>query len=208
MADSAWAFSLVGAGVGAMASLPWLLGGPPLLTATLAVALSVILTGALHEDGLADFADAAGGHDRQARLDIMRDSRIGSYGVLALALTTMMRIAAIVVLGPLHLIAAAAGGRAAIVLTMAALPPARKDGLGHDAGVPGWRPVIITSVVTLALLILAGQGHPVALVAGLAALALVIRQARIWLGGQTGDVLGAASVLVESAMLVGFALAG
>ncbi|MDP5308956.1 adenosylcobinamide-GDP ribazoletransferase [Paracoccus spongiarum] len=203
---AAWAFPLVGAAIGAVAGLPLLIGGPPLLGAVLSLALSVLLTGALHEDGLADLADAAGGRDRDTRLAIMRDSRIGSYGVMALVLTSLARVAALGVLGPFHLMAAAAGGRAAAVLAMAALPPARSDGLAHAAGAPGWRNVLAASGIALPVLWLAGPGWPGAMLAGLAALALVIRQARIWLGGHSGDVLGAASVAVETAMLVGFAL--
>lgn len=207
LGQSTWAFPLVGALIGALASLPLLLSGPPLLLAGLSVAISVLLTGALHEDGLADFADAAGGRDRQERLAIMRDSRIGSYGVLALVLTTALRTFALAVLGPVQLIAATASARAASVLIMAALLPAREDGLGHDAGSPGARNVLTASAAALLILWLAGDGALVAGLAGLALLAFCIRQARVWLGGQSGDVLGATSVLVETAMLVGFALA-
>lgn len=205
--DSAWAFPLVGALVGACAALPLLLPGPPPLLAALSVAVSVAITGALHEDGLADLADSAGGTDREARLAIMRDSRIGSYGAMALLLSTALRMAALAVLSPLHLVAAAAGGRAAIVMALSALPPARADGLGQAAGQPGWRNVIAAALIALALIALAPGGILLALPVGLAVLALMIRQGRQWLGGQTGDLLGAASVTVETAMLVAFALA-
>lgn len=205
LSDCAWAFPVVGALIGALASLPLLLPGPSFLMAALSVGLAVWLTGALHEDALADFADAAGGRDRETRLAIMRDSRIGSYGVMALLLVTAARIAALAVLGPWQLIAAAACGRAGSVLAMAGLTPARADGLGHAAGLPGWRQVIAASTIALFLLPAAGQGAWLALLAGLTATALVIRQARVWLGGQTGDVLGAVSILTETAMLVAFA---
>lgn len=206
LAHSAWAFPLVGALVGAIAALPLLLDGPPLLLAALSLTVAVLLTGALHEDGLADLADAAGGADRQARLAIMRDSRIGSYGVMALLLTTLLRLAALAAVGPWQLIAAAAGGRAAIVLALVALPPARRDGLGHAAGAPGRAQVCVALLMALAALAAAGPGAGVALIAGLLTLALLLRQARSWLGGHSGDVLGAAAVLVETAMLAGFAL--
>lgn len=203
---STWSFPLVGALVGAVAALPLLLPGPVFLQAGLSVALAIWFTGALHEDGLADFSDAAGGHDREEKLRIMHDSRIGSYGVLALIATTALRIGAIAVLGPVHLIVAAACGRAAIVLTMASMHPARRDGLSKSAGAPGARNVIVAALLAALALGLAGPGAWAALIAGLVAIALVISRARIWLGGQTGDVLGTASVLTETAMLVAFAL--
>lgn len=206
LAESLWAFPLVGAMVGALAGLPLLLDGPPLLLAAISVTLSVWLTGALHEDALADFADAAGGRDRQARLRIMRDSHIGSYGVMALILTTALRIAALTIVGPAALIASAAGGRAAIVLAMAALPPARSDGLGHAAGRASAATVAVAVAITAMVLLPWGWPALIAALAGLVGLSMVIRQARHWLGGQTGDVLGAASLVSETAMLTSFAL--
>ncbi|MDB6179189.1 adenosylcobinamide-GDP ribazoletransferase [Paracoccus sp. Z330] len=205
--DSIWAFPLVGALIGLLAGLPLWIDGPELLLAAMSLALSVLLTGSLHEDGLADFADSAGGRDRDARLAIMRDSRIGSYGVMALILTSGLRLGALAAIGnPLVLVAAAVCGRAAIVLTMAALLPARSDGLGWGAGRPGWRLVILATLLALLGLLIAGDGLAAAATAALLMLAVVIRQARVWLGGQTGDVLGAASVLVETAVLCAFAL--
>lgn len=206
LAHSTWAFPLAGALIGAISALPLMLGVTGFLGAALCVTIAVWLTAALHEDALADFADAAGGQDRDARLTIMRDSRIGSFGVMALMLTTVLRIAAVTTLSPLHLIAAAAGGRAAIVLTMGALVPARADGLAAAAGAPGWKNVGAAAILGAGVILIAGEGAGLALIAGLAATALVIRQARIWLGGQTGDVLGAASVLAETAILTAFAL--
>lgn len=204
LADSTWAFPLVGAVVGALAGLPLLLPVPPILAAVLSVVVAVLLTGALHEDALADFADAAGGKDRDDRLRIMRNSRIGSFGMMALLLVTALRIAALTVLGPAVLIAASASGRTAAVLAMGALVPARSDGLGRGAGEPGWRNILAASFLALVFLALAGPGWGWALLAGLVVLAVVIRQARLWLGGQTGDVLGTASILTETAILIAF----
>ena len=208
LSGSAWAFPIVGAAVGGLAALPLLWSGPPLLMAVLSVALSIWLTGALHEDALADLADAAGGRDAETRLAIMRDSRIGSFGTMTLLLVTAARIASLSALGPWHLIAASAGGRAGIVLAMARLAPARRDGLGRDAGRPGARSVAAAGLIALLLLFPAGPAAWAALAAGLSASLLVMRRARIWLGGQTGDVLGATSVLTETAMLVAFATFG
>lgn len=209
LCDSLWAFAIVGAGIGAMAAIPLLLPGPALLIATLSVVISVVVTGALHEDALGDFCDAAGGRDRVDRLRIMRESTIGSYGTVALILVTALRIGALTATGPWALIAAAAIGRAAIVPTMALLPPARSEGLGHGAGRPGHA----TIAVTLGLAVLFAA--PLGSIAGLTALALaaistgfVIRTARRWLGGQTGDVLGTVSISAETIVLTGLALMG
>src|SRR5207244_6537261 len=102
----------------------------------------IALTGALHEDGLADTADGFfGGHDRAARLAIMRDSRQGTFGVLAVVLSVLLRAAALAEIGDvihvaLALIAAHAASRGALPAVMWRLPPARADGLGAAAGTP------------------------------------------------------------------------
>jgi len=128
LADAAWAFPLVGAGIGAVSALVFLLaqllrlGDWP--AALLAVLADVALTGALHEDGLADTADGFfGGHDREERLKIMRDTRHGTFGVLAIVLSVLLRTAALAeigeaVQGGLALIAAHAASRAALPLAM------------------------------------------------------------------------------------------
>lgn len=203
-----WAFPLAGAAVGAVAALPLLMNAPLLVTASLALALSVWLTGGLHEDGLADFADGMGGRDREARLTIMRDSRIGSYGAQALVLSSLVRWSAIAAAGPVAVIAAAIGGRLALVVLMAAMRPARSDGLGHAAGRPGGVMVLVAAAI--ALIVIFAIATPTQAVAGLllgaAAAAAVALIAQRRLGGQTGDVLGAAAVLTECAVLIGFAL--
>src|SRR5215471_5002433 len=164
LADAAWAFPLVGAGIGAAAALVFLLaqllglaGWPAGL---LAVVASIAITGALHEDGLADTADGLfGSHDHEARLAIMRDSRHGSFGVLAIVLSVLLRAAALAAIGDaihggLALIAAHAASRAALPAIMWALPPARADGLSATAGTPGTTGVAaaaaIGALVTLA----------------------------------------------------------
>lgn len=205
LSDAVWAFPLVGVLVGALASLPLLLDAAPLLTATLSVALAVWLTGALHEDALADFADAAGGRTRDDRLRIMRDSRIGSYGVVALILAVALRITAVSALGPAALIAAAAMGRAAIVVAMAALPPARSDGLGHAAGRARSGTLAVALTVAAVAAIPAGTMALAGMLAAALATAAVIRRAARWLGGHTGDVLGATCLCAETAALVAMA---
>lgn len=209
LSQAAWAFPLVGALVGALAGLPLWLKGSGLLPAALALALAIWLTGALHEDALADFADAGGGRDRMDRLRIMRDSTIGSYGATALISVSVLRLAALAVLGPLSLVGAAAVGRVAPVLLMRVLPPARDDGLGQGAGRPSLRATLLAVGIGVpALWLTAPDPAAAALATALAGLSVVAvsRRACRLLGGQTGDVLGASALLAECAALVGLAL--
>ena len=144
IAAAAWAFPLVGAGIGGVAAfaflLAQLLGLGDWPAALLTVLASIVLTGALHEDGLADTADGLiGGHDRDQRLMIMRDSRHGTFGVIAIVFSVLLRTAALAGIGEpiyagLALIAAHAASRAALPFAMRALAPARAEGLGADGG--------------------------------------------------------------------------
>ncbi len=218
--DSAWAFPLAGLAVGAAAALVlWsaaALGLPPGPAAGLALAVMVIVTGALHEDGLADAADGFwGGRDRDRRLEIMRDSRVGSYGVLALALSLLLRWSALAALAAsggavAALIAAAVLSRAAMLWPMSVLPHARADGLSRLAGRPGRRTLMLAALLALGLA-LAAVSVAALLLAPLLWLTAVAaaRIARAKIGGQTGDVLGATQQLCEIAALLALAaLAG
>ena len=134
LADAAWAFPLVGAGIGAIAAVVFaiaqLIGLGDWPAALLAVLAGLLLTGALHEDGLADTVDGlAGGHNRERKLAIMRDSRVGSFGVLALVLSVGLRAAALAQTGEavfagLALIAAHAASRGLVTAAMRGLAPA------------------------------------------------------------------------------------
>ena len=214
LAASAWAFPLVGAGIGAATALVFLLaqllGLAGWLAGLLAVLASVAITGALHEDGLADTADGLfGSHDRETRLAIMRDSRHGSFGVLAIMLSVLLRAAALaaigdVIHGGLALIAAHAASRAPLPAVMRALPAARADGLSATAGTPGTTGVAaaaaIGAVVTLTAL---GpmRGAIALCIAGLAIFAVAwFAQRRV--GGHTGDILGAIEQTGEIVMLL------
>src|ERR1700736_3174921 len=137
------AFPLVGTMIGLVVGLVDLLllaiGIPPLVAATLALGASAALTGALHEDGLADVGDGfGGGRDREKKLAIMRDSRIGTYGVLALLVSSVAKCSAWASLPMLEvipaLIVAHTLARAAIPVVTANMPFARDDGLGRSAG--------------------------------------------------------------------------
>jgi adenosylcobinamide-GDP ribazoletransferase len=213
LARAARAFPIVGAGIGLvgglMFALAMALGLHPLLAAFVTIAATSLLTGALHEDGLADVADGfGGGEDRDAKLRTMRDSRIGSFGVLALILTVILRGGALAALGTptavfFALIASHAVSRAFIVAIMNREPLARDDGLAATAGRPsspgtGWAIGIGIGVALLAL----GLAAPVALGGGVAAAWGMARLARRQIGGYTGDVLGAAQQAVETVVLL------
>ncbi|TFL17674.1 adenosylcobinamide-GDP ribazoletransferase [Jannaschia formosa] len=211
-ADAAWAWPLAGLLVGLPAGLAGMAVAasnlPGGLAAAVALTVLVVLTGAMHEDGLADCADGFwGGFDPARRLEIMRDSRIGTYGVLALGLSLIARWVLLeLALAQGNLLGAClvAGvvSRAPMAVLLRHLPPAREDGLAHGAGRPGARAVWVG--LGFAALALASQGVLHALFgAGLALLAAagVAALARAKIGGQTGDVLGATQQLSEIAVL-------
>jgi len=214
-AAAAWAWPLAGlvvAGIaGAGGALALWAGLPPLFVAALVLALQALVTGALHEDGLADCADGVwGGTTPARRLEIMKDSRIGAYGTLALILTVLARaalLASLAALGPAPflaaLVAAACLSRAAMAGVMAALPHARPGGLAAAQGRPGAPTVLLGLAVALGLAT-AGLGA-VSLAAAIAAMTAALGAAalaRARLGGQTGDVLGASQQMAEIAVLM------
>ena len=214
VARAGWALPIAGALVGAIGSLVYwvatLAALPALPAAALAVAATVLATGALHEDGLADVADGfGGGATRERKLEIMRDSRIGTYGVCALALSLLLRASAIASLAsPIRvacaLVAAHVGARAILPAFMWFVPPARRDGLSASAGRPP-----DASVIAAALLGVLAIGFCLGSAAGLIAFGAVIIAALVmaWLsvrqiGGQTGDVLGAVEQVAEIVILL------
>ncbi|MDQ2091097.1 adenosylcobinamide-GDP ribazoletransferase [Marimonas arenosa] len=210
-ARTAWSWPLVGLALAGLAALTaWIaqiLGIPEEISALLALTTLVVLTGALHEDGLADTADGFwGGFETTRRLEIMRDSRIGSYGVLALVLSLLLRGAGLIALSD-HLFAAlvvpAATSRAAMAYVMDTLPGVRPDGLSHTTGLPGAdalrAALLIAAVIAL---LFAGWAGIWAIVAAAAACVLVANLALAKVGGQTGDVLGATQQITEIAALL------
>ncbi|TWI38192.1 adenosylcobinamide-GDP ribazoletransferase [Paracoccus sulfuroxidans] len=217
---SVWAFPLVGALVGALAACVWSLALwlelTPMLAALLAIAAMILLTGALHEDGLADLADGLGGNNPAQCLDIMRDSRIGSYGVIAIGMVTAARVGALASLpwaeGAMALIAMASLSRAGMAAALWLMPPARRDGLGHAAGRPGGGTVALALVlgglsILLAMFYDPSQRFdwPVAVLALFLAQLWIARLALKKLRGQTGDVLGAMQQAGEVAGLLALA---
>jgi adenosylcobinamide-GDP ribazoletransferase len=217
-AGSAWAWPLVGAVLGAcgaaLASGALWLGVTPGVTAVLVLALGAMLTGGLHEDGLSDTADGLfGGWTRDRRLEIMKDSRVGSYGVLALVLVTLARwsaLTALLVYGDhwAALVATGAISRAPMALVMALLPNARGSGLSHATGrpAPGVAVVALGLATGLALAVLGWSAlGPLVVAAGIMVVLSVVALRKI--GGQTGDILGALQQLVEVGCLTALAAA-
>ena len=212
-----WAAPLVGLLVGAVGGLGyWLavrLGLPGFIAAVLAVALQLLVTGAFHEDGLADVADGfGGGRGAERKLEIMRDSRLGTYGALALAVLLLLRMGTIASLGTqaafLALLAAGAAARAPLALVMRWLPPARRDGLGAGAGRPPPAAAVAALVLGAAIL-LAAVGPFLGWARALVALAAVALVTIFWamlsrrqIGGYTGDLLGALAATAEAAVLL------
>jgi adenosylcobinamide-GDP ribazoletransferase len=217
----AWAAPVAGVAVGLVGglalALTTLLGLPVLLRAGLATAALVVATGALHEDGLADVADGFGGGVTRARkLEIMRDSRVGAYGALAIAIALVLRVGALAAAldggfwrAALSLTLVAALSRAAALTPLALLPPARADGAGAAAGrldssalAAAWGAAL---VIALALgLVALGLAHALfaALMSGAGGL-FMAALARRAIGGQTGDVAGAAQQCSEIAAWCG-----
>ncbi len=197
-------FPLVGAAIGAISGLAWLGLSEvttPLVAAALATALAALITGAFHHDGLADIADAfGGGWTVEQRMEILKDSRLGTYGTSALTLAYIIEIAALSSLDPTvgfqALIAAHIVGRALAIVAML-ISPVGGDGLGaayiSELSKPAaWVSVVASFAAGAALLgSNAILGLPLAVVAAIA----VVLLARSKIGGITGDVLGAITVV-------------
>jgi adenosylcobinamide-GDP ribazoletransferase len=216
VARAAWAFPLAGIAVGLIAGVAGDLAHglrlPAGAVALIALGAGLLATGALHEDGLADTADGFGGGATPARkLDIMKDSRIGSYGVLALLIVLGLRAVALARLaegGPgalmAALVAAHALGRAGLPFMIRALPSARPEGLAASVGRPGsaaaWGAAALGLVIAW-ICFGFGRGTGIAVAVGLA-MAAVGLLARRQIGGYTGDVLGAAEQAGETVALL------
>ncbi len=206
------AFPLVGAAIGAaVGALDLVLlriGLPAIAAAALALGAGALLTGALHEDGLADVADGfGGGSDKAVKLEVMRDSRLGTYGVLTLLTAFVAKAAALSALARtdviLAMIVTHALARAPLAVLAATMPYAR-EGLAASAGRPDSRVALIACVVAavIALLALPAGSAMMAAIVAAAAAACVAALAQRQIGGQTGDVLGAAEQVCEVAILV------
>ncbi len=213
LARASRCFPVVGLGVGMLGGMLYALAIvlelPPLLAAMIAIAATVAATGALHEDGLADTVDGFGGSGgRNRKLQIMRDSRIGTYGVIALVLALGARVVALASFeddadAVAALILCQAASRALIVMAMRREPLARGDGLAAAAGRPSQAATLwALGLGGLIALVLAGIDGVAALVAGATVAWAIAWLARRQIGGITGDVLGAVQQGSEIAMLL------
>ena len=215
--------ALLGAIAGIVVYVASAIDLPPLLAALLAIAALVLITGALHEDGLADTADGlGGGRTIERRLEIMRDSRIGSYGAVAIVLALAIRATALATLieridpagAALAVVAIAATSRVAGLLPLWLLPAARSDGAAASVAAPTTASMMAGLLACLAIT-LAAMWVPGVLVlasavcvsAALAAAYAITQVAKAKIGGHTGDIAGAAQQLAEAAMLIALAAA-
>jgi adenosylcobinamide-GDP ribazoletransferase len=229
VARAVWLFPLVGALIGLGGGLVFFVANRAGLgistAALLTIGMQVLLTGALHEDGLADTADGfGGGRTRERKLEIMRDSRIGTYGVVALLLVLSLRFSALQELASnllsvsdeldetishtgaviVALVAAGVLSRAAMAIVWYLLPSARADGLAASSGSVTLIPALtaLAMAAAIAFLLLPGTAFLLAL-ASVAVMALALAfLAYRQIGGHTGDVLGAVQQATEIAALL------
>src|SRR5262249_6029772 len=213
LARASWALPLAGAVVGLIAAaVYWLargMGLSPLLAAGLTVAATLVVARCLPDDWLADLADSFGASTRERKLEIMRDSKIGTYGVCALLMSLLLRSAALAsiadpALAAPVLVAAHTAARAGMPLFMRLVPPARDDGLSVGVGTPPR-----ASAIAAVLIGMVALGVGLGPAAGVCAIALMAAAfaSLAWLsirqiGGQTGDVLGALEQIGEIVVLL------
>ena len=212
-AQAVWAYPVAGVLIAlpaaGLAQLCLGLGLSTGVAALLALACLTVSTGAMHEDGLADSADGLwGGHDTARRLEIMKDSRIGAYGVLALIFGLGLRWLALselfesgAVLAPI--LVAAALSRVAPTVLMLRLPQARTTGLSHSVGTPQARHVGLAAILGALLAIIALQSFPLLVfIATALATTCCVLIAKYKVQGQTGDILGASQQVAEITILL------
>lgn len=208
------------------AALLWLSAHvlPPGIAVGLAIAAGILVTGAFHEDGLSDFADGLGGSTRERSLAIMKDSRVGVYGVIAVVLVLLLKYEALALLLGKHAIGYSAAAlvaghvvsRVIAVSIMVTLPYARTDSTskvkplvqpaGREFALRAAAVALPLVILALGVLLVAGARFN-SIVAALA-IALIVRVYLAWqfeqrLGGYTGDCLGAVQQLSELGFYLG-----
>ncbi|CAN5442344.1 adenosylcobinamide-GDP ribazoletransferase [soil metagenome] len=219
LARSMRGFPLAGLLIGVIGAVAFALCGilhvPLLVTASISLGAMLLATGALHADGLADMADGfGGGASCERKLEIMRDTHIGSFGVVVLVLVLLTEVASLAAINgpdrfaaPAVIVASAILSRTAMVWLMHTLPPARTDGLSAAAGRPSSDTVLAALILGgvlagLLLLIAGGMMTAAFAIAACALAALAVRAlAQQQIGGQTGDVCGATQMICEAATL-------
>ena len=208
LSQARWAFPIIGFVIGAIIALGYsglsLIGLPPILASFLTIGLAIVATGALHEDGLADSADGmGGGHNKERKLAIMKDSHIGSYGVLALIMLTGLRVTGLSYLpadGALlwPIIGCAVFSRVIMVAYLCLLPSARDNGLGQMASGRGLWHLFSALIISLPVFYLSGSFFIPALMMMAVVAGLFGMLAKRQIGGQTGDICGAGQMVTET----------
>jgi len=223
---NARAFPLAGAVLGLLAGAVLYaahgLNLPPLACALLAIGVLAAMTGALHEDGLGDTADGFfGASTPDRRLDIMKDSRIGTFAALTLIIFVGVKASLLMAIidragagyAVLALIGGEAASRAGMLAFWHALPSARPGGLSDSVGQPQWETVVCASGIGLAVLVftLMPSGGFLSLINALVLVTVLLfgfaRLCKAKIGGQTGDTLGAAQQIGSIAVLAGLVMA-
>ncbi len=213
MARCLWAYPLIGLVLGLLAAMSFygfiFIGIPISIAAILLLVVMVFLTGAFHEDGLADTADGfGGGQNSERKLKIMRDSRIGAYGALALILAFAVKLFSLLELTVMQvmqtILVASVVSRLMIVYMLFVLDPARKDSLSTQSGKPTGNVIIFT---TASAFLYAGVFMDILMVLIMFLLASTVmflfsRLAKVQVGGYSGDILGATQQLTEISVLV------
>ncbi len=211
-------FPLVGALIGAILAAACHLAAPVLSVHSLAVVLVIlefVLTGGLHYDGLMDSADGLmSGRSRERKLEIMKDSRVGAYGVVVFVFLVLAKFSFLLDLlgdtaSPLAaLFAMPVLGRFAMVVAITAFPYARPEGIGKAfADLAGYRSLLIAGTLVLVLVAPLGLTALAALAAAILGAAAVGSYATRHLGGLTGDIYGAVTEITETLVLVTFVIA-
>jgi adenosylcobinamide-GDP ribazoletransferase len=200
-------FPLAGALIGAVVGASWWAAGEiwtPAVAAAIVIAVDLAVTGMLHIDGVADSADGLVAHmPRERRLEVMAEPSVGAFGIAAVAVILLLRFAALGAMEPdIALLASLwCTSRTVMAVTARAMPYARPAGLASAFAGQGWWPVAAYGGAG-ALLLGAVAGEPVAVVVASLAGGAVALGGRFRLGGYTGDVLGAAGVIAETAGLL------
>lgn len=208
-------YPLVGLCIGlALWSIAWLTGDNSLLSAALVLGFWVLITGALHLDGLADSADAwiGGNIDVKRSLEIMKDPRSGPIAVTVLVVILLLKfsaIEAIIVGGQISaLLIAPIIGRACMPLLLLTTPYVRSDGLGSAMvdNLPSAKSILI--VLTLCMLFVLSFGYTgiVSILISVVCFIIIRKKLMNWISGTTGDTAGALMEIIETTILIGIAL--
>jgi len=211
LGEAAYLFPVTGIIIAIPVALAWYISSlylPPFIAAGLAIGIGLWITGGLHEDGFADCADGLGATpDRERALEIMRDSRIGTYGTLALIMSVGLRWTALASLAPiagaLAIFVCHSGARSAMTIAMQTSRYARTDGLGKQADNMTSNTFLLTLSIALTIAFALGWFWAVAaLILGWIAAWFFLKRLETRLGGYTGDGLGAMEQIAEIVILI------